>query len=325
MHEELEARPKQSTQQITTSFRSTRPKRRSGVSFTGFLARVALMYILLAYYLVCPADPNREREICRGLDNVHARLQSYEPLVRPYVNTAQTKIQPYLNELDSRTRPYVDRVRPYYQQAERVVSPQLQRLSSIYQDKIYPALVHGMLATQRWSKPYNDAFRTQYRKSLGPSVEWYSRSLRKWYADNAEAHVTTLRRQVEQHSKWAQNTIAPVYTQGVPFVRKHWRKTIVPASVATYSAVHSGYSNQLHPRLITLGGHANVFYRTRVLPALQRFYSLFIAPQLDKISERVFEYRTKKSRAEAVAQVGKVEKRILHEHGSDNLEGERSV
>lgn len=321
MHKELDQRPKQTSSQISALSKSTRPKRKFGVSITGFLARVALMYLLLAYYFVCPADPNREREVCRRLDSVQARLQSYEPLVRPYVNTAQRKIEPYLTELDSRTRPYVDKVRPYYDRFERVVGPSAQRLSDGYQQQVYPALIKGMHATQRWSRPYNDALRAQYRKSLAPSVEWYSRSLHKWYLENAEPQVSAVRQKVQTNMRWAQDKVAPVYTHGVPFARKHWRKTIVPAGLTTYSAVHNGYVDQVHPRLVTLSGHAHVFYRTRVLPALQRFYSLFIAPQLDKISERVFEYRTKKSRAEAVAQVSKTEKKVLHEHDADKLEG----
>lgn len=322
MHREIEAREREQ-QLVPRQARPTpRPKKKDGVSFKGFVARVILFYVLIAYYLVCPTDSSRERAVCRGLDSFQARLAAFEPHVRPYVDTAQRKIQPYVAQFEAASKPYVDQVKPYLDRTDAVLRPQVDRVTHIYNNQVHPRLIKGISASQHATKPYVASVKQQYQKSLAPSVDWYGKAGQQWYKQNAEPYLSVVEKNSRQYVNAVQDTLQPVYDQGYPFVRKHWRETVVPVSVATYSTLHHNYVHQVHPRAVTLGGHAHVFYKTRILPALQRFYSLFIAPQLDKISERIFEYRTKKSRAEAVAHVDKVEQEVLSEQDTDNLEGE---
>lgn len=64
-----------------------------------------------------------------------------------------------------------------------------------------------------------------------------------------------------------------------------------------------------------------VVFRTKVLPTGQRFYSLYINPQVEKIREKIFEYKVMKERVESVKVVEKKEKVIAEELGVDDLDG----
>ena len=326
MHKELEAREREQALVARSSSqrrsRAPAPPPRSGVSVAGFFTRVGLFYLLLAYFLVCPTDTLRERAVCRRLDSFQHRLAAYEPTIRPYVDRAQKKLDPYLIEVQARAEPYMKKARPYVSQADRVVRPQVQRAASTYQHTIHPALIKGMERSQAATKPYVASLRKQYQLSLEPSVEWYSHALEEWYKSNAQPHLNKADKTLRTHSKQAYDFLAPVYHTGVPLAQKHYRHSFLPFAKSSYRTSRTTYVKQVHPRLLTVGCHVRAFYQTKVLPALQRFYSLFIAPQLDKISERIFEYRTKKSRAEAAEHVRTVEKEVLKEADADNFEGE---
>jgi hypothetical protein len=321
MHKELEQREREERLQPRQQ-RNRPPRRAGGISVAGFFTRVALFYLLIAYFLVCPTDTSRERAVCRSIDSVQGRLAAYEPHLRPYLQTAHKKLDPYIAQVHARTGPYVEKVRPYYSHADRLVRPQLARAASTYQQRVHPALLKGIARSQAATKPYVASLKKQYQLSLAPSVEWYSHAAREWYQAKAEPHVSLADKAIRKHSKQVYDVVSPIYFTGVPLAQRHYHHTLLPFAKTSYSTSRKTYVKQVHPRLVVAGRHAKVFYRTKILPALQRFYSLFIAPQLDKISERIFEYRTKKSRAEAAEHVAQVEKEVLSEQDTDNFEGE---
>lgn len=324
MHKELEQREREERLQPLQQ-RNRPPRRSGGISVAGFFARVGLFYLLIAYFLVCPTDTTRERAVCRGIDSVQGRLASYEPHLRPYLQTAHKKLDPYIARVHDRTDPYVAKVRPYYTHADRLVRPQVARAVSTYQQRIHPSVLKGIAHSQAVTKPYVASLKKQYQLSLAPSVEWYSHAIKEWYKLKAEPHVSLTDKTIRKHSKQVYDVVSPLYFTGVPLAQRHYHQTVLPLAKTSYSTSRRTYVKQIHPRLIVAGRHTKVFYRTKVLPALQRFYSLFIAPQLDKISERIFEYRTKKSRAEAAEHVAQVEKEVLSEQDTDNFEGELRV
>ncbi|GAA6028542.1 hypothetical protein JCM8097_007272 [Rhodosporidiobolus ruineniae] len=320
MHDELDKRADDDRAAARKALRSPARRRRSGVTLPGFFARVAIFYLLIAWALVCPTDTSRERAVCRGIDSVEARLRAYEPVVRPYYRTAQRKVLPYVVELQHRAEPYVAKVRPHYQRVDRFTRPYLHSVDSKYRNQVHPRLVAGVHRSQAITRPYVERAKAQYTKTLQPSVEWYADALHKWYAAKVEAHLSVVTSTLNKHSRTAYDAVSPIYTTGVPLAQHHFSTHIVPFSRQAYSTSRRTYVKHVHPRALTLGRHSAAFYRTRVLPALQRFWSRFVDPQLDKIRERIFEYQAKKVKLEAIQRVEKKADEIAKEHGEDDLD-----
>ncbi|GAA5913983.1 hypothetical protein JCM5296_006720 [Sporobolomyces johnsonii] len=320
MHTALEKRADEDRRAARRALRSRSSRPRSGVTITGFFARVAIFYVLIAYFIVCPTDTSRERAVCRGLDSFGARLHALEPTVKPYYRLAQKKLDPYVEEVQRYSQPYVDRVKPYYTRAEQVVAPYAEKAAKTYRQQVYPKLVSGVHYSQAVTRPYVTKATQQYTKTLAPSVDWYSKSFRQWYAAKVEPTLTQLSSTSRQYGQTVYDMVSPLYTRGVPLAQHHYRTHLVPFSRKSWSASRSAYLSYVHPRALSLGGHAQKLYKTRVLPALQRFWSVFIAPQLDKIRERIFEYRAKKAKVEALERVEKVSEEIAKDHGEDDFE-----
>ncbi|BGP25809.1 transcription factor hoxa13 [Rhodotorula toruloides] len=319
MHDELDKRAPEERVAARQAMRSPSTRRRKrGVTWTGFFLRVAAAYVLIAYFFVCP-NGTSDRAICRGLDSVGDRLRRYEPHVRPYVQTAQRKLEPYVAEVERHTKPYVDVVRPHYHRADRLVRPHVSTAYRFVRLSVYPAILRAVRYSQAATQPIMTKLRKQYVKTLEPSVEWYSDSLGKWYAAHIEPHITRYSFLVRKHSQTAYDAFSPVWETGVPRARHHWRTHLVPFSRRAYSTSRKTYTMHVHPRAVTVGGHTARFYRSKILPTLHRFWSKFIAPQLDKIRERIFEYKAKKAKLEAVQRVEKVSEEIAEERGEKDL------
>ncbi|KAK4700753.1 hypothetical protein P7C70_g5491, partial [Phenoliferia sp. Uapishka_3] len=299
---------------------ATTSRRSSGVTFKGFLARVVVFYLLIAYFLVCPTDTNRSRSVCRALDSVQTSVASYEPTIRPYYLTASTKLEPYVTKLHSKADPYIKVVRPYYTKAGKVIRPLVRRSSQAYSTQAHPRILQAIVASQQFTEPYVDASKATYRRSLAPSVEWYSHAAREWYKSKAAPHVDSVVRHAQQYSKQAYELTSPLYFRGYPLAKKHYFGTVLPAAKTTYKTSRKTYVQEIHPRLLVAGGHTHSFYKSKILPALQRFYSLYVAPQVGKISAKIFEYRTKKEKTEAVAHVEESGAEIVKEHGGEDFE-----
>lgn len=319
MHKELEQRDQE---QALAARRRRRAKRSKGVSVQGFLARVAVFYFLIAYFLVCPSDTSRERAVCRGLDTVHSTLAAYEPRVRPYLTTAHRKLDPYISLAQSRAQPYVKQVQPYYTRADSFVRPYASQSISFYRTSIRPHLEHAVALTRQTTRPILARLGKQYQHTLAPSVEWYSRAGSSYYAKNLKPHFDVASNSARQVGTKAYDVVAPVYHTGLPLAKKHYYASVLPWTKKTSAATQKTYYRVVHPQVLTVGKHGIRLYQTRILPTWQRFYSLFVAPQLDKISERIFEYRAKKSEVEATKKVKEVEQKIVADNDADDFEGE---
>ncbi|GAA5906187.1 hypothetical protein JCM6882_006071 [Rhodosporidiobolus microsporus] len=320
MHNELDKRAQDDRISARRSLRVASRRRKSGVTVTGFFARVAIFYLLIAFFLVCPNDTARERAVCRQLDSVSARVRSYEPTLRPYCQIAQRKVRPYVLQVQERAQPTVDRLSPHYQHVDRFARPKLAAADRFYRAEVYPRLVAGVDKSQAFTRPYVDRAKAQYVKTLEPSVEMYGAELRAWYAAKVEPHVSKATALARQYSMAAYELVAPVYTKGVPAAQHHYRTHLLPFSRRAYSTSRRTYVAHVHPRAVTLGKHSAAFYRTRVLPALQRYWSRFVDPQLAAIRERIYEYRTKKTEKEHQERVERKAREIAEAKGEEDFD-----
>jgi hypothetical protein len=284
-------------------------RRRKGITFTGFFVRVALFYLAIAYFLVCPSEKGAtgsdSRAVCRGLDDVSARIEALKPFAKPYLNTAQRKIQPYVIKVQHRAQPYVDIVRPHYTRLDRFARPHVRTVDSTFRSHVYPRLVSAVHRSQAFSKPYVESVKKQYHKTLAPSVEWYDEAFRKWWGVKVEPHLSLVTSTAKKHLTTVSDTVSPLYTHGVPLAKHHYRTSLLPFSRRTYSTSRKTYLTHVHPRALTVGKQGIHLYKSKVAPAWWRFWSRFVEPQVEKIRERIFEYKSKKARQEAVERVEK--------------------
>ncbi|GAA5879671.1 hypothetical protein JCM3774_002402 [Rhodotorula dairenensis] len=295
----------------------SRPRRaKSGITVTGFFLRAAAVYVLIAYFLVCPEDPSGERAVCRALSKTGARVRQYEPLVKPYVAQVQHHLEPYWLETRKHLRPYYEVVEPYYQRVDQLARPRLADARRVYREKVLPFGAKSFKAAQNAVKPVTSRLAQQYERSLAPSVEWYSESLQRQYSP----HVQHAKELYRQHVAPRANDAIRLASEAARRSQHHWTTHLVPFSQQVYSATRQTYTTQVHPRTVTLSRHATHFWRTRVMPTLLRFWSRFIAPQLDKIRERIFEYKSKKAKLDAMERVDKASVLLAEEQKADEVE-----
>ncbi|KAM0786624.1 hypothetical protein ACM66B_002076 [Microbotryomycetes sp. NB124-2] len=320
MNEKLVAQ-RQDWQQGQAISRYTETKLKSErASTSGLLLRGFLLYTIASWLLVCPnaRDDWDKQAICHAYDYTEAAVRSLNAHLKPYTDAAWREAQPYVAQVQQSTEPYVNHVRPYYQKADKTARYALEQRRHVHDTYIQPRVDQATAAFDQAKKPLVHALEKQYQKTLAPSVEWYSREYNEWYKAHAEPHVRQAQDTLRQYSRKAHDAASPIWTHGLPFAQKHFHETIVPTTKTTSRTIYSGYVNQVHPRLVSGGKHGASFLRAKVLPALQRFWSVFIAPQLDKISEKVHEYRAKKVQQNSVSAVTEAEKEVLG--GSDGVE-----
>lgn len=320
MHSAVDQQAESDRRAARRELRQPRP-RNKGITLTGFLTRVALLYLAIAYFLVCPNDASRDRAVCRQIDSFSSRIRSYEPTFRPYYRTAQRKVDPYVRRTKKIAQPYVNKAKPYYSRADKVVTPRIKQAYQFYLKRVYPRMVNTVKSVRSKTRPFALKVEREYKKTLAPSVDWYSKSLNKWYTKRVEPSLVRVLEVARQYFGTISNSLSPVYTQGVPLVRHHYRNNLVPFSRSTYSATRKTYVSHVHPQLATASSYVHKIYLNKVSPSLYRFWSKFIAPQLDKIRERIFEFKAKEARVAAMKKIEKVSDEIAHQHGEEDFEG----
>jgi len=323
MHSAIDEKAESDRRAARRSLRQP-PRPRKGVTLTGFLTRVVVLYLAIAYFLVCPNDASRERAVCRKIDSFSSTLHSYEPTIRPYYRRAQKKVDPYVRHGRKAAQPYVNKAKPYYSRIDKAVSPRVKQVYRFYLDKIYPRLVSAVKSTRARTRPFALKVEREYKKTLAPSVDWYSKSARKWYTSRIEPSQNQVSNAARQYFKTIVETVSPIYTRGVPLARHHYRNQLVPFTRSAYSTTHKTYFSHVHPQLSIVSSHLQSFYFSKVSPSLLRFWSKFIAPQLDKIRERIFEFKAKEARVAAMKRAEKVSDEIAHQHGEEDFEGKFS-
>ena len=300
--------------------RTSRPVRQQQrLSLTGFLIRVGLFYLALAYVVVCPQDANRDRAVCRSLDAFQARALEYRPVVQPYLDKAKAQLEPHWDHYSLRAEPYLKKVRPHARKAQAWARPRVLSAIEFYKAKVHPRALKGISNIRAHSRPLIARGWKLYNTTLAPSVEWYTHEAKGWYARTAQPHVSKLQSHATTHGQAAYGYLAPVYFEGVPKAARFYQGTLAPTAVKTYRQGEKMYLNQVHPKLVVGYGHGASFVRSKVLPSAHRFYSLYIAPQLDKIKERIFEYRAKHSEAEAAQRVIDLENKKLRDAELDDF------
>lgn len=227
---------------------------------------VSLALRLLTYFAIfsalftCGSSPLRfdystkdSRAVCRSL--AHAKVH-LTPLATPLVRAAHQRIDPY-------TGPYVRAAAPYAQKAYKLAKPHYDRAYKhgevLYSKHVEPARKRAVKRGRAYADPHVKRINAEYKKLVQP-------------------HFDTLHKSVKPYRDIYTRDVAPYVTQA-----QAW-------SLAAASTSQIFYVKQVHPRLLTLLKHLRSFYINHFAPALHRTYVLYVQPQIDYLTFKVFGY-----------------------------------
>lgn len=290
-----------------------------------------------AYLLICPSDPSRAPKTCAALRDLHDTLETHS---RPYVHTARTKLDPYLKQ----AQPYIDYTRPYYAKASSAVAPHIENGKKAYYTHAHPKILDALAGAHKSSSAYYDAawkftdphWQTArkstdpYLKAAQPHIDRYTKLVQDIHKQHVIPQLNfateTAQRGYDAAHAHVHAHVIPAYKNAGPAANKWWRETAQPGARSAYAYSHKTYVGEVHPRLVRAADAVWEFFHARVLPSLKRWHSLYVKPQVDKITARVFEYRAEKagSQAKTDAKTHSTEK-IAEEGFKEDHEGERRL
>lgn len=251
-------------------FRSTTRKPR------GFLAKTlinsTILYALYWILYACPAGvPSADAP------EVFHRYYNLKHLV---ATKAVPHLQPYYEQYAG---PYIAKGKPYYDQANVIygqyAKPVVDKSSSIYSSHVHPVAARSTKAVQ-----------TQYRARLGPIVEKYVAEVTNAFEQHIGKHLRTVSSKydavvapyialVRKQATGLYNEVAmPIYRKTSPYMQ------------AALNRGKALYLTHGHPRVLDMISWAGAFLDTKIMPTIRRFYYIHVEPQVNKITDRFFQF-----------------------------------
>ena len=236
-----------------------KPSRGFSAWFISFASRVTIFYLIYAALWTCPSRPfsfnysaKDARPVCRNLAQAHDQLV---PIVKPYYHLAQQKAEPY-------TRPVITAAAPWVNSAHKVSRP-------IYRE----ADKRGRLIWKKRIDPARRRALKRARKQIDP----YLKQAHLYHKNNVQPHIDTVHKAVKPYHD--------IYHRDVsPYVDQAYRYSLHSSSVS-----YAFYKDKVHPHVVQSLKHAYSFLVNHVDPAVRRFYSIYVRPQLDRLLAKVHE------------------------------------
>lgn len=238
-----------------------KPKRSSGFSgwLFSFASKVTIFYLIFAALWTCPSRPfafdysaKDSRRVCRNLAQAHDQIA---PILTPYIHLAQQKAEPY-------TRPAIKAATPWVKRAQKVSRP-------IYRE----ADKRGRLL---WKKRIDPA-RRRALKRAHKQIDPYLKQAHQYHKTNVQPHIDTVHKAVKPYHDIYQRDVSPYVDQAYQY------------SLHSSSVSYAFYMDKVHPRVVHSVKQIYSFLINHVDPAVRRFYSLYVRPQLDRLLAKVYE------------------------------------
>lgn len=231
--------------------------------FSGWLisfgTRATIFYLIFAALWTCPSRPfafdysaKDLRPVCRNLAQAHHQLA---PIVTPYIRLAQKKAEPY-------TRPVIQAATPWVKRANKVARP-------IYRE----ADKRGRLI---WKKRIDPARRRALKKAR-KRIDPYVQQAHSYHKRNVQPHINTAHKAVKPYHDIYQRDVSP-------YVDRAYQYSLQSPSVS-----YAFYMDKVHPRVVHAIKQVYSFFVNHVGPAVRRFYSLYVRPQLDLLIAKVYQ------------------------------------
>lgn len=284
--------------QVSRSSRNARKSR----GFLGWLislaSRVTIFYLIYAALWTCPSRPfafdysaKDPRPVCRNIAQAHQQLV---PIVKPYVHLAQQKAEPY-------TRPVIDAATPWVKRANKVARPIYRTV-----DK------RGRLI---WKKRIDPARRRALKKAR-KRIDPYLQQAHQYHKQNVQPHIDTVHKAVKPYHD--------IYLRDVsPYVDQAYQYSLQSSSVS-----YAFYMDKVHPRVVHGIKQIYSFLVNHVDPAVRRFYSLYVRPQLERLVKYAYERKAHYLGSDAIKTAQKEMKQAAHEadkHAKESIRKEQDA
>ncbi|TKY88849.1 hypothetical protein EX895_002090 [Sporisorium graminicola] len=224
-----------------------------------FASRVTIFYLIYAALWTCPShsfafdySAKDARPVCRNLAQAHEQLA---PILKPYFHLAQKKAEPY-------TRPVITAATPWVRRAQKVSRP-------VYRE----ANKRGRLLWKKRIDPARRRALKRARKQLDP----YLKQAHHYHKHNVQPHIDTVHKAVKPYHAIYQRDVSPYVDQAYQY------------SLHSSSVSYAFYMDKVHPRIVQSFKHVYSFLVNHVDPAVRRFYSVYVRPQLDRLLAKVYE------------------------------------
>ncbi|KAJ1021370.1 hypothetical protein NDA18_005608 [Ustilago nuda] len=242
-------------------YSTAKPKQSRGFSgwLISFGTRATIFYLIFAALWTCPSRPfafdysaKDPRPVCRNLAQAHHQLA---PIVTPYIRRAQKKAEPY-------TRPVIQAATPWVKRANKVARP-------IYRE----ADKRGRLI---WKKRIDPARRRALKKAR-KRIDPYVQKAHSYHKRNVQPHINTAHKAVKPYHDIYQRDVSP-------YVDRAYQYSLQSPSVS-----YAFYMDKVQPRVVHAIKQVYSFFVNHVGPAVRRFYSFYVRPQLDRLIVKVYQ------------------------------------
>ncbi|UZJ56436.1 hypothetical protein CBS101457_005756 [Exobasidium rhododendri] len=270
----LTATARGSKQNHVSSSRIT--KRKSGGGFTGFITyfavRIFALYAIVAALFTCSSHPFQfnysakdPRAVCRSLAHGKSHLV---PIVTPLLHSAHEKVDPY-------TAPYIKIVKPYTDSAWKTARPFVRQAEKqgkiVYNRHLEPMRKKALKKGKTYTDPHVKNFNKHYKKQVQPHLDHFQKA-------------------VEPYQDIYKRDVAPYLNNGYSY------------SLAAAGTSYAFYVKQVHPRVMATLRRLYSFYLYHAKPAGKKAFSVYVRPQVEKLSAKVFERKAHVQGSEAIAE-----------------------
>lgn len=257
-------------------------------------AQLVALYAVIAYLFICPNDPSRAPAVCQSFTQIEQyRNQAFNyisPYTQPYVNTIKSQAEQYYS-------PYVKAAQPYYIKANEILAPQSKKVKKIYEGTVKPRLMDAVTHSHKRITPHFERVSAEYHKLVDPFLNRYITLAEELYDLNVQPHVeqltNTFNKKVGPHYARTSAQVNAFANKAYPAAHHHVKHTFLPFASKTYTTSADIYGNQVHPRLLTTLEYIKALLRGHFVPALKRFNSKYISPQVSKIQDKAWANKAK--------------------------------
>lgn len=238
----------------------------------------------------------------------HQAISYVSPYAQPYVNTVKSQAEQYYT-------PYVKAAQPYTTKVHQILAPQSKRVKSIYEGNIKPRLMNAVTHSHKQVRPHINDLTKRYEKAVTPTLNHYIGLVEELYDLNIHPRVESaqhfLNKRYGPLYNKASAQVNSLTSKAYPVAQHHVKHTFIPFASKTYATSADIFGNQVHPRLLTTWEYVKALLRGHFVPALKRFNSKYISPQVSKIQDKAWANRAKNVADEKVKEMdenlGKVE------------------
>lgn len=248
---------------------------------------MALIYAAIYALFVCPYDANKHHAVCKAFD----RADSFRSQAIRYADALG---QPYLEATQAIVYPYLDPLAPYYEAVESNLRPLIRRGDRLLNTKLKPQVENAKDSAVAAFVPIQKQLTAYYGQYATPFFARYRRGLDVIYAQYLQTHFTYAQKQALNLYRQFEPVYVSFRMKQVPKVQLYFRHNIQPALSNSLAASRNLYKHKLKPHAFRVTKALLDFFHAQVWPIIARFNSLYIRPQINRVSDKYFDRRARK-------------------------------